>query len=153
MANNNAIGISASIINNRNGVLYNANGVKFKPVIGTQDNIKTEARQNINNDFSGNAKSFGDVLSAVLIKESKLNFSAHAIKRMASRNIQLDAAQHSRLETACSKLSEKGSDEALIILDDKMFLISVKNKTIITALDKNEAGQSVFTNINGAAIA
>ncbi len=153
MADSNVNGINASLINNRGDILFHANGTRFNPVTGTRNDITAEARLNINNDFSRSTKSFNEVLSAVLIKESKLNFSAHAVKRMASRNIQLNAAQHSRLETACSKLSEKGAGEALIILDDKAFLISVKNKTVITALDKNEAGQSIFTNIDGAAIA
>lgn len=102
---------------------------------------------------NGNVKSFGEVLADAVLRDSGLSFSAHAQKRMASRGIRLNASEISRLGAAREKLAGKGAKEALVLIDDKAFLVSVKNRTVITALDKNELKQTVFTNIDGAVIA
>lgn len=136
-------GINASNINANISML---NGTQLKP-------ISPGGAQALNGGAAPAARSFGDVFSEALMRDSQLSFSAHAQKRMASRGIKLNAGDYSRLESAQAKLAMKGSKEALIMLDDKAFLVSVTNKTVITALDKSEVKQNVFTNIDGAVIA
>ncbi|HNY12198.1 MAG TPA: TIGR02530 family flagellar biosynthesis protein [Candidatus Wallbacteria bacterium] len=99
------------------------------------------------------SKSFGEILSDVLKQGSKVEFSAHASKRLQSRGINLDKADYERLNAAYDKLAGKGARDSLVMLDDKAFLMSVKNKTVVTVLDKNDMLNNVFTNIDSAVIA
>lgn len=142
---------------NLNGVNINNNGIRFdasvlKP-IAPREGASISQSQGAGGILNPASKSFGEVFSEVLARQSKLTFSAHAQKRMTSRSIVLSGGDYSRLDSAYARLSEKGAKEALIMLDDKAFLVSVTNSTVITAMDKNEVRQSVFTNIDGAVIA
>lgn len=82
-----------------------------------------------------------------------LKFSKHAQERLASRNITLNEADLSRLQQAVSKAEEKGSQDSLILLRDTAFIVSVRNRTVVTAVDAAAAKENVFTNIDSAVIA
>ena len=45
---------------------------------------------------------------------------------------------------------EKGMTESLVMVDDLAFILNVRNKTIVTAV--NDTANAVFTNIDGAII-
>lgn len=94
--------------------------------------------------------SFQDVLSKVNQKE--LKFSKHAIERLKSRNIELTSNDIEKINKAVDKASEKGVKEALILMDNKAFIASIKNKTIITAAVEDQLKENVFTKIDGAVI-
>jgi flagellar operon protein len=84
------------------------------------------------------------------IKSQSLIISAHAQKRLESRNIKLSEDDLVRLNNAVNKAQEKGIKDSLILMDDKAFIISVKNKTMVTAVDNDQLKENVFTNIDGA---
>ena len=71
---------------------------------------------------------------------------------MNSRNINLTDQEINRINTAIDKAGQKGVKEALIMMDNKVFIASVQNKTIITATVDDQLKDSVFTNIDGAVI-
>ena len=96
-------------------------------------------------------KSFSEVLSQIENK-GEVKFSKHATNRLATRNIQLTDAELGRINSAVNKASSKGIKEALILMDNKVFIASVQNKTIITASTEEELKDNVFTNIDGAVI-
>lgn len=96
-------------------------------------------------------KSFSEVLNQIE-KKDEIKFSKHATNRLATRNIQLTDADLGRINSAVSKASLKGIKEALILMDNKVFIASVQNKTIITASTEDELKDNVFTNIDGAVI-
>jgi flagellar operon protein len=52
------------------------------------------------------------------------------------------------LNDAVDKAVQKGSKETLVIMGDNAFVVSAKNKTVITAMDKNMMIENVFTNID-----
>ena len=81
---------------------------------------------------------------------NELKFSKHANERMANRNIDLTDEQLERLEIGAKKAGEKGINESLVMVDDFAFIVSVKNHTVITAV--NDKDDKVFTNIDGAVI-
>ncbi len=81
-----------------------------------------------------------------------LKFSAHAAQRMQERRINLDAATMSRVNDAIDKAAAKGVDDTLVITGDAALIVSVKNRTVITAMDKTQLNGNVFTNIDGAVI-
>jgi flagellar operon protein len=58
-----------------------------------------------------------------------------------------------RLEAAVEKAGLKGGKESLILLDDLAFVVSVKNRTVITAVGADRMADNVFTNIDSVVIA
>ena len=83
---------------------------------------------------------------------SPLKFSKHASMRLQTRNISLSREQNERLESGVRKAGEKGIHDSLVIVDSLAFIVNIPNKTVVTALDKSEADESIFTNIDGAVI-
>jgi len=81
-----------------------------------------------------------------------VKFSAHAIERLKSRGITLDQETLRRLDQAVEKAAQKGSRESLMLTDDAALIVSVKNKTVITAMDKLAMKDNVFTNIDSTVI-
>ncbi len=81
-----------------------------------------------------------------------LKFSKHAAMRLENRNISLSREQNERLESGVRKAGEKGINDSLVIVDSLAFIVNVPNKTVVTALEKSEANENIFTNIDGAVI-
>ena len=72
--------------------------------------------------------------------------------RMNTRNIRLTDDQKEILDNAVEKAKQKGVRESLILMKDMAFVVSIKNKTVITAMDEASIKGNVFTNIDGAVI-
>ena len=83
---------------------------------------------------------------------SELKFSKHAAMRLEDRNINLSEEQNERLESGVRKASEKGIRESLVIVDSLASIVNVPNKTVVTAMDRNESDDNVYTNIDGAVV-
>src|ERR1041385_5117678 len=81
-----------------------------------------------------------------------LKFSAHAQDRLASRQISLSASDLQRLEGGVSRAAAKGARESLVVKDDLAFVVSVTNRTVITAVAAASMRGNVFTNIDSAVI-
>jgi flagellar operon protein len=96
--------------------------------------------------------SFADVL-----KETggagELQFSRHALARVERRGIQLDASTLGRLSEGVGRAASKGSRDSLVLVDGTAFVVSVSNRTVITAVDSEHMKDNVFTNIDSAVIA
>lgn len=82
--------------------------------------------------------------------EEKLHISGHAAKRMRSRGLELAQPDMDRLSTAVDQAGEKGSNEALILMDGVAFVVSVPNRTVITA--HSGPGDRVYTNIDSTIV-
>jgi flagellar operon protein len=95
--------------------------------------------------------SFNQVLQQKLTEPS-LKFSAHAQKRMAANGIRLSESDMKQLEDAVAKVEAKGGRESLILMRDLAFVVSVANKTVITAINHERLKDNVFTNIDSAVI-
>lgn len=94
--------------------------------------------------------SFGDILATELDKGVK--FSAHAKARLDARNIKLTESQLDRINTGVEKAASKGARESLVLVDNLALVVSVKNRTVITAVDDKSVKENVFTNIDSAVI-
>jgi flagellar operon protein len=97
------------------------------------------------------AASFQEVLQKKL-DQSWLKFSAHAQKRMAANGINLSESEMAKLTEAVDKVEAKGGRESLILMRDMAFVVSVKNRTVITAINHERLRDNVFTNIDSAVI-
>jgi len=87
------------------------------------------------------------------INSKGVNFSKHATDRMQSRGIQFNPSQMQRLESAVSQVSAKGGKDSLVMLDETALVVSVKNDTVVTVVDREQLKNNVFTNIDSAVIA
>jgi flagellar operon protein len=101
----------------------------------------------------GNGPAFGQVLQETLENQTEIKFSAHALKRLESRQIALDHQDLTLLKDAVNRAEAKGAKESLILMDQLALVVSVKNRTVITAVDGNNLKENVFTNIDSAVIA
>ena len=57
-----------------------------------------------------------------------------------------------RLEAAVDKLAAKGGRESIVLVDQMAFVVSVTNRTVITAVDQAGMRDQVFTNIDSAVL-
>lgn len=94
--------------------------------------------------------SFKDVLAGEI--SGGLKFSAHAKARLDARNIKLTESQMNRINSGVEKAASKGAKESLVLVDNVALVVSVKNKTVITAVDDKSIKENVFTNIDSAVI-
>lgn len=87
------------------------------------------------------------------IDQGGIKFSKHAVDRMNSRGIQFTPGQMQRIEQAVSQVEAKGGRDSLVMIDDAALVVSVKNDTVVTVVDKEQLKNNVFTNIDSAVIA
>jgi flagellar operon protein len=83
---------------------------------------------------------------------NKLNFSQHAETRIRSRAIPWDAQLEARIRNGLNTAQSKGSREALILADNVAVIANVKSRTIVTAMDRNQLKERIFTNIDSAVL-
>ncbi|HIJ94433.1 MAG TPA: flagellar protein [Desulfuromonadales bacterium] len=81
-----------------------------------------------------------------------VKFSQHAQDRLKARNINFSASDLANLEGAVSSVAQKGGKESLVMMGDAALVVSVINRTVVTALDKQQMKGNVFTNIDSAVI-
>ncbi|HYH02622.1 MAG TPA: TIGR02530 family flagellar biosynthesis protein [Bacillota bacterium] len=96
--------------------------------------------------------SFESIFKEKLEGEAEIKFSAHALKRLESRQINLNSKDLELLKDAVNRAEAKGARESLILMDQLALVVSVKNRTVITAVDGNSLKDNVFTNIDSAVI-
>jgi flagellar operon protein len=103
---------------------------------------------------SGNsaADDFKSTLNQALQQTRGVTFSAHAKARLYSRGVQLDQTKLDAISNAIDKAEAKGSKESLVLSDEAAYVVSVKNRTVITAFDRNSLRDGVFTAIDSAVI-
>jgi len=98
--------------------------------------------------------SFKDLLETKVAQaDSGIKFSGHAEKRLQSRDIEFTAEHMQRLGAALDKARAKGAQETLMVFEKFSLIVSVKNNTVITAVDNTAMKDNVFTNIDSAVFA
>lgn len=110
----------------------------------------SKTKQTVSSDVS-----FSDILkekSQIVLPKENVKFSKHAQLRLTDRKIDLSDEQIMRLNEATQKASAKGIKESLVLVDSLAFIVNIPNNTVVTALDRAESLDNVFTNIDGAVI-
>lgn len=130
----------------------NVSSVPRTQDLGTERSRKSDA---------GAAGEFGAVMDRVEKEQGvrdlnqvrePLKFSAHASQRLRDRKIALDPQTMAKVNNAVDQAEAKGIEESLVLTPDAALIVSVKNRTVITALDRASMSGNVFTNIDGAVI-
>ena len=126
--------------------LGRVNGVGAQPV--------TQASGTVTSNVSGTATS-ADGLSFLETLENvqRVRFSNHAQSRMQSRDINLNSENVNRLSDAIDKAEKRGGKSSLVMVDDLAFIVNVQSRTVVTALDKDQRGEGVFTQIDSVVFA
>ena len=71
----------------------------------------------------------------------------------ACKNVKLTTANE--WHTVSDKVQEaslKGVKNPLVLMEQAALIISAKNSTVITAMDRMEAREQIFTNIDGTIV-
>lgn len=123
-----------------NGVLY--------PVGDFSELHKKSDTKNLAKD----SKSFKEILQSEKIKSQGFTLSNHCAQRLKERNIEINSEFLSKVNEGINRASEKGSRESLILYKDIALIASIKNRTIITAMNRQEEDVSVITNIDSVVL-
>lgn len=95
--------------------------------------------------------SFAD-LFANQLGASGIKVSAHAQQRLRNAEVTPQPTAADRLKSGIERAEQKGGKESLILVDDLAFVVSVANRTVITAVEGSRAKENVFTNIDSVVI-
>jgi len=79
---------------------------------------------------------------------SGVQFSAHAQRRLQNRAIPFGQEELHRLQQAVDKAESKGARDSLILIDELALVVNIKNRVVITAIDKESRRDNIFTNID-----
>jgi flagellar operon protein len=101
---------------------------------------------------SGGSQSFRDLLSAAA-DEHSLQFSQHALRRVEQRQIPMEGNQLDRLSKAMDTLSQRGSKQSLVMLDQYAYVVHPPSHTVVTAVEPDQSKETVFTQIDSVVIA
>ena len=96
---------------------------------------------------------FGKKLKSAVERQRQVRLSAHAQKRLQEVKPQWSAEDQSRLEAITDEMHRKGASRSLVLMDGIAFLVSVRNRVVITAVDGDRAASGIFTDIDSAVIA
>ncbi len=102
------------------------------------------------------AQSFEQALRAA---GKGITLSGHAQTRLASRQIVLTDSDLTKLSAAMDKAAKKGVRSSLVLMDKPGqtdgqvgLVVSIPNRTVITAVDTQALRENIFTNIDSAMI-
>lgn len=90
--------------------------------------------------------------STAAINARELKFSNHAVERMRSRGINFQPDEMNRIASAVSKAAAKGAKDTLVLSGENALIVSVKNNTVVTVMDRAAMKENVFTNIDSTVV-
>lgn len=122
-----------------------------KPPVGPVRPDSAVRRRSTPTPSTVDGRGFSEILRQE-IDSGKIKFSGHAEMRMRMRNISLSQTEMARLNDAVDRAEAKGARESLILMDKLALIVSIRNRTVITAVDEERMKESVFTNIDSAVI-
>lgn len=136
--------------------------------IQTLDSLIPQAPPKVKTDLGGSGPSFKDTMDKVgmpmLTNLGQTNpagvknpaegikFSNHAVDRMRTRGISYSPEELAKISDAVGRAAAKGSKDSLILMNDSALIVSVKNNTVVTVMDKNALKENVFTNIDSTIV-
>ena len=98
------------------------------------------------------ARAVGAPIDAGFARVLDVQFSKHATQRVERRGLSIDAPTLQRLNEGLDRAAAKGCRDAVVLVGDTAFVCSVPNRTVITAVGRDQLRSHVFTNIDSAVI-
>lgn len=90
----------------------------------------------------------GADFAKTLAEVQGIRFSNHAQQRLQSREIQLTDDGVHRLSNAVEKAEKRGGKSSLVLMDDLAFIVNVRERLVVTAMETAARGEGVFTQID-----
>ncbi|MFI2129721.1 TIGR02530 family flagellar biosynthesis protein [Lysinibacillus fusiformis] len=84
--------------------------------------------------------------------KQELKVSKHAHERIMERKIDISEQEWQVVSDKVFEAHLKGVKQPLVLMDQAALIVSAKNATVITAMDRTEAKQQLFTNIDGTIV-
>jgi flagellar operon protein len=122
---------------------------KMTPIANISPIQKTPSGTSV--DALRKTKGFAEVLENQQ-RDMEVRLSAHAQQRLNQQNITFSPQDISRINEAARKAEMKGSRESLILLRDLALVVNIRNRTVITAIDRARQKDKIFTNIDSTVI-
>jgi flagellar operon protein len=121
----------------------NINNQRSTPLYNTQ-----LGRNQVKNQENG--ATFIDLLQQLQKEDTaaSVKISSHAQKRIQSREIQFDSTTLKTLDQVLEIGTQKGSKSTLVMAQNQAFILSIKDRTLVTALKQEEMNEYFFTNID-----
>lgn len=91
-------------------------------------------------------------LEGVKPQSEGLSLTTHAARRLKERNLEMDASEYTKLKGAIDKLKTKGGQDSLVITGKAAYIVDVPNNRIVTAIDRDNMAENVFTKIDSTLI-
>ncbi len=108
-----------------------------------QHQVAIQQPSSQNNEFSG-------VLQQELQADQSVQLSKHAEQRLQQRGVHWDRQLAEGVSQAVDKARQKGANDVVVIGNEGIFVVNVKNNTVVTAMTPHEMKEKVFTNIDSA---
>jgi flagellar operon protein len=81
-----------------------------------------------------------------------IQLSKHALKRLQERSLEMDSDEFFKIKNAMEQLKAKGGRDSLVITDNAAYILDINNNKIVTAIDKENMNENVFTKIDSTMI-
>jgi flagellar operon protein len=123
------------------------------PQVNKVSNKKSENLKS-NSPSSATKDDFQKLLDKTIGPQTKpaLEISKHAAKRLEERDLKMDTNEFMKLQDAVAKLRQKGGRDSLVITDKAAYIVDVNNNRVVTAIDKSEMAENVFTKIDSTLV-
>jgi len=96
---------------------------------------------------------FNKLVQELNQKQSQgLKVSSHAQERIKTRNIEMSQKRLDTLGEVADEAGKKGAKNTLAMFGTDAFILSVKDKTIVTAMKEEEMESRFFSNIDSVYI-
>ena len=112
--------------------------------------LRNNSKSQINSGNKVSENEFKDILNKAIDKKDSFIISKHAEERLKQRNIQLSETDMKQINEGINKAQAKGSSDCLICFKGNALVTSIKNRTVITAVDQENTKGNVYTNIDSA---
>jgi len=119
----------------------------YRPL--TQPLIQGNMKKTQKSDQQSGTSFAAELQSAIKPNQDKLTISKHAKERLEQRGITINEARWEQIDEKVKQAKNMGVKESLVLLEDAALIVSAKNNTVITAMNRAEAATQIFTNING----
>lgn len=116
--------------------------VPLQPTIQAQQ--KSTTPTNVKNSFIEHLQK--------ATESQELKISKHANERIMERNIHISEQEWQVVSDKVFEARSKGVNQPLILMDQAALIVSAKNATVITAMERTEAKDQLFTNIDGTIV-
>lgn len=128
-----------------NMLIPNVTKINGQKNVDVDNKLRPGAESEFKNLLDQNLEKSGSVQTQ---KESGIQFSTHALRRLQERNLALDKEEYNKLQSALDKLKTKGGQDSLVITGKAAYIVDVPKSTVVTAIDKESINENVFTKID-----